>query len=73
MRFILVIFLASSIFARPQSGRQSGPSSGRGFGSSDNDTEILNIEVLETHDVSFKNIIKITLVSDNSQMIYYIS
>ena len=61
MRFILVIFLASSIFARPQSGRPSGPSSGRGFGSSDNDTEVLSIEVLETHDVSFKNVIKVTL------------
>merc|ERR1711936_355474 len=50
MRVILVIFLASSIFARPQSGQQPDPSSGRGFQSSDKDTEVLSIEVLETHD-----------------------
>ena len=50
MRFILVIFLASRIFARPQSDDQS---STRGFQSSD--TEILSIEVLETHDVGFEN------------------
>ena len=50
MRFILVIFLASRIFARPQSDDQS---STRGFQSSD--TEILSIEVLETRDVGFEN------------------
>ena len=53
MRFILVIFLASRIFARPQSDDQS---STRGFQSSD--TEILSIEVLEIHDVGFENCTK---------------
>ena len=67
MRVILVIFLASSIFARPQSGQQPDPSSGRGFQSSDKDTEVLGIEVLETHDVSFKKIkIIITSILDSN-------
>ena len=58
MRFILVIFLASRIFARPQTDDQS---STRGFQSSD--TEILSIEVLETHDVGFENILYVYVLT----------
>ena len=53
MRLILPILFSTCVLARPQSGPPAGLTSG--FKSADEDTEILSIEVLEKHEVSFKN------------------
>ena len=60
MRLILPILFSTSIWARPQSGPPaSGPPTGpptgafSGFKSADENTELLSIEVLEQHEVSF--------------------
>ena len=58
MQLILPILFSTCILARPQSGPPSGLPSGSGppsgFQSADEETELLTIEVLEKHEVSFK-------------------
>ena len=64
MRLILPILFSTCVLARPQSGPPSGPPAGltSGFQSADEEIEHLSIEVLEKHEVSFKNCKTILLV-----------